>query len=63
MQYDGEMAAQAKEAAASGQVLRYVGKVDVAAGTASVTTSRCGASAAAIDQKLIYSILQSLKLA
>ncbi|KAF6264207.1 homoserine dehydrogenase [Scenedesmus sp. NREL 46B-D3] len=43
-QFDGEMAAQAEEAAASGEVLRYVGKVDVAAGTASVTTSRYPAS-------------------
>uniref|UniRef100_A0A383VBT6 Homoserine dehydrogenase n=1 Tax=Tetradesmus obliquus TaxID=3088 RepID=A0A383VBT6_TETOB len=43
-QHDGDMAAQAQEAAASGEVLRYVGKVDVAGGTASVTTSRYPAS-------------------
>lgn len=40
MQYDGDMSAQADAAAAAGEVLRYVGRVDVAAGTASVTTAR-----------------------
>jgi hypothetical protein len=35
--YDGEMAARADAAAATGGVLRYVGVVDAAAKTASVT--------------------------
>lgn len=41
LQHDAEMAAQADAAAAAGEVLRYVGHVDVAAGRASVTTARC----------------------
>lgn len=40
LQYDKEMAVQADAAAAAGEVLRYVGRVDVPSGTASVSTQR-----------------------
>jgi len=39
-QYDGELASQADSAAAAGEVVRYVGRVEVEAGTASVTLAR-----------------------
>jgi hypothetical protein len=42
VQFDAEMAQRADAAAAEGGVLRYVGVVDVASGTASVTLQRWG---------------------
>ena len=40
LQYDGELASQAESAAAAGEVVRYVGRVEVEEGTASVTLAR-----------------------
>jgi aspartokinase/homoserine dehydrogenase 1 len=44
LQYDADMAAQAAEAANAGCVMRYVGRVDMAAGTASVSVQKYPAS-------------------
>jgi hypothetical protein len=48
-QYDGVLAAQAESAAVAGMVVRYVGKVDVGGGTASVTLARSEAGKFHID--------------
>lgn len=44
VQYDADMADKAAAAASSGCVMRYVGRVDVAAGTASVDVQNYSAS-------------------
>jgi aspartokinase/homoserine dehydrogenase 1 len=44
LQFDGDMAAKAAEAASTGCVMRYVGRVDVASGAASVSVQNYAAS-------------------
>jgi aspartokinase/homoserine dehydrogenase 1 len=44
LQYDADMAAKAAEAANAGCVMRYVGRVNMAAGTASVSVQNYPAS-------------------